>query len=92
MMQNNATRSKADVCLFYEWTTTGLLLYLSWVDDILIAGAKEEVLRAKKALSRHFPLDEQGELNEYVGCRIDRDKDARWMKLTQPVVTKTQDG
>jgi hypothetical protein len=28
--------SKLDVCLFYQWTAAGLLVYVSWVDDILI--------------------------------------------------------
>jgi hypothetical protein len=66
-----ARRSKADVCLFYHWTTTGSVVFLSWVDDILIAGEKEAVLRAKKALAQHFTLDEQGEMKEYVGCKVD---------------------
>jgi hypothetical protein len=27
-------RSKADPCLYYHWTETGLVLWLSWVDDV----------------------------------------------------------
>jgi hypothetical protein len=79
-----AQRSKADVCLFFQWTSTGLLISISWVDYILIAGTKTSVAQAKIALKKHFTLDEQGELQEYVGCKIERDKLARWMKLTQP--------
>jgi hypothetical protein len=56
------------------------------VDDILIAGTETSVAQAKTALKKHFTLDEQGELQEYVGCKIERDKQARWMKLTQPVM------
>jgi Reverse transcriptase (RNA-dependent DNA polymerase) len=78
-------RSKADVCLFFQWTSMGMLVCLSWVDDILIAGSKESVLRVKANLRQHFTLDEQGQLFEYVGCKNERDKKARWMKLTQPV-------
>jgi hypothetical protein len=70
-------RSKADVCLFYDWTPEGLLVYISWVDDILIAGSKRSVMKAKAALKRHFTLDEQGEMQEYVGCKIERDKQQR---------------
>jgi hypothetical protein len=47
-----AKRSQADVCMFYQWTAAGLLVYLSWVDDILIAGRKESVMRAKQALAK----------------------------------------
>jgi hypothetical protein len=64
-------------------------VYLSWVDDILIAGSKESVARAKARLKNHFTLDEQGELQEYVGCKIERDKKERWMKLTQPVMIQS---
>jgi hypothetical protein len=84
-----AKRSKADVCLFYQWTAVGLLVYLSWVDDILIAGNKEDVLRAKWALARHFTVDEQGEMMVYVGCQIEHDRKKRWMKMTQPVMIQS---
>jgi hypothetical protein len=29
-------RSKADPCMHFKWTNTGLVIFLSWVDDILI--------------------------------------------------------
>jgi hypothetical protein len=76
----NAQRSKADVCLFSQWTATGLLLYLSWVDDILIAGTKQDVVKAKNALSQHFT---------YVGCKIEHNREGRWMKMTQPVMIQS---
>jgi hypothetical protein len=85
----DAQRSKADVCLFFQWTATGLLLYMSWVDDILIAGKKEDVLRAKRSLAQHFTLDEQGEMFEYVGCKVENNRQQRWMKLTQPVMIQS---
>jgi hypothetical protein len=85
----NAQRSKAVVCLFFQWTSVGLLIYMSWVDDIMIAGKKEAVMRAKEQLKRHFTLDEQGELKEYVGCKIERSLADRWMKLTQPVMIQS---
>jgi hypothetical protein len=67
-----AQRSKVDVCLFYHWTSIGLLLLISWVDDIMIAGTKEGVAQGKKDLAANFTLDEQVELQEYVGCKIER--------------------
>jgi hypothetical protein len=55
----------------------------------MIAGKKEAVMRAKEQLKRHFTLDEQGELKEYVGCKIERSLADRWMKLTQPVMIQS---
>jgi hypothetical protein len=70
----DAQRSKADVCLFFQWTAAGLLLYMSWVDDIFISGKKEDVLRAKRSLAQHFTLHEQGEMFEYVGCKVEHNR------------------
>jgi hypothetical protein len=35
MHMTGAKRSNADVCLFFHWTPTGLLVCLSWVDDAI---------------------------------------------------------
>jgi hypothetical protein len=65
------------------------LLCLSLVDDILLAGTKEAVSKAKNDLNKHFALDEQGKLRKYVGCKIERSMNERWMKLTQPVMIQS---
>jgi hypothetical protein len=36
MWHMKCNRSKADPCLYYHWTKTGLVLWLSWVDDSLV--------------------------------------------------------
>jgi hypothetical protein len=43
-------RSKADPCLYYHWTKTGSVLWLSWVDDCLVCGHRENVEEAKNGL------------------------------------------
>jgi hypothetical protein len=80
-------RSKADPCLFFKWTTYGLVLWITWVDDCLVCGNKKGVLEAKKLLMERFDCDEVGELTEYIGCKIDRDEG--FMKLTQPVLLQS---
>jgi Reverse transcriptase (RNA-dependent DNA polymerase) len=60
-------RSKADPCLYYAWTKHGLCMWISWVDDCLVVGAKEAVLIAKKQLMAKFDCDKIGNMNEYVG-------------------------
>jgi hypothetical protein len=41
-------RSKADPCLYYKWNDDGLILWISWVDDCLVAGNEKQVLNTKK--------------------------------------------
>jgi hypothetical protein len=76
--------SKADPCLFFNWTAYGLILWVTWVDDCLVCGKKEAVLAAKKHLMERFDCDEVGELTECIGCKIDHGDG--FMKLTQPVL------
>ena len=75
-------RSKADPCLYFRNAEHGLVIWLSWVDDCLICGKPEGVKQAKEAMMRRFDCDEVGELKEYVGCKIEYNKDERWIKLT----------
>jgi hypothetical protein len=83
-------RSKADpTCLYFKWTVCGLVLWLSWVDDCIVAGKKKEVLQAKDSMMELFDCDNVGELNEYVGCKVDYDQEAGIMKLTQPVMIQS---
>ena len=37
-------RSKVNSCLWFKWTDKGLVLIISWIDDLLITGLKELVL------------------------------------------------
>jgi hypothetical protein len=41
-------RSAADPCLYYCWTMYGLVVWLSWIDDCLVAGDKRAVEAAKR--------------------------------------------
>jgi hypothetical protein len=41
-------RSKSDPCLYYKWSTTGLVLWVSWIDDCLVLGHQESVNSARK--------------------------------------------
>ena len=80
-------RGAADPCVYFKWGVNGLVLIASWVDDLLICGKKQEVLNVKKELFSHLQCDDVGELTEYVGCKIVRDKDS--IQLTQPVLIQS---
>ena len=80
-------RSKADPCVYYKWKNGRLLIVASWVDDLLLCGNKADVLELKKQLFDTMECEDVGELNEYVGCKIERTEDA--IKLTQPVLIQS---
>ena len=82
-------RSKADPCLWYKWTENGLVIFIAWIDDMIVAGKPESVQGAKEMMKTQFECEELGELNEYVGTKIDHDKADRSMKLTQPVLLQS---
>jgi hypothetical protein len=48
----------------------GLILWLSWIDDCLVAGNEEGVLAAKEQMKVRFDCDDIGELTEYGGCKV----------------------
>jgi Reverse transcriptase (RNA-dependent DNA polymerase) len=81
------TRSKVDPYLCYKWHPAhGLIVIISWVDDLLIAGKAKAVAETQAALLTHFECDDVGVMQEYVGCKVDRDHDS--IKITQPVLIK----
>jgi hypothetical protein len=53
----------------------------------LVAGDKRAVEAAKEPMKSRFECDDLGELNEYVGCKIDRNEDS--VKFTQPVLIQS---
>jgi hypothetical protein len=62
-----------------------LIVILLWFDDFLILGPDELVPGIKDELLSLFNCIDVGKMNEFVGCRVERDREASWMRLTQPV-------
>jgi hypothetical protein len=65
----------------------GLVVWLSWIDDFLAAVDKRSGEAANEHMKSRFECDDLGELNEYVGCKIDRDEYS--VKLTQPILIQS---
>jgi hypothetical protein len=82
-------RSKADPCLYYSWTPKGLTLWISWIDDCLVVGNKGNVKKAKKKMTDRFDCDIIGNMDEYVGCKLERNWAERWIRFTQPVLIQS---
>ena len=79
-------RSKADPCLFYSWAGGALSLTLLWVDDCLIMGPEDVVMKSRKELSSIFDCKDIGPMREYVGCEIKRGDG--WLTMLQPVALR----
>ena len=47
-------RCKADPCLFFDWEGGALSVILLWVDDCLLTGPKDKVIKAKTKFMRLF--------------------------------------
>jgi hypothetical protein len=56
----NFKRSEADPCLYYCWTMYGLVVWLYWIDDCLVAGYKRSVEAAKEQIKSRFECDDLG--------------------------------
>ncbi len=82
-------RSKADPCLYFDWNVNGLVVWISWVDDCLVCGKTPGVKIAKMQMMERFDCDEIGNMDEYVGCKVERDLAKGTIKLTQPVMLQS---
>jgi hypothetical protein len=70
--------------LYHKWSDKGLVLIVSWIDGNLFIGTKKAVEKTKAELMERFNCQDCGELEEYVGCKIERNGNS--VKFTQPVL------
>ena len=70
-------RSRNDYCLFVRKDADGIFSYvLVWVDDIIVAGASNEIIdEIKSLLEKNFKMDDRVELHWFLGMRILRSED-----------------
>jgi hypothetical protein len=90
MKRMNFVRSQADPCLFYKRDKNkDLSIWISWVDDLLNVGKPHVIAKAKEQMKKEFDCDDVGEMTEFIGCKIDIDRSAKTMRLTQPVLLQS---
>jgi hypothetical protein len=70
----NMVKNAIDPCLFYQWIDGQLIVILLWVDDFAIFGPDELVPGIKNHLLSLFNCKDVGGMKEYLGCRIERDR------------------
>eukprot|EP00957_Ditylum_brightwellii_P115363 8797840-Ditylum_brightwellii.AAC.1 len=89
MKDMNYQRYGADPCLYFKWIAAGLIIWLSWTNNCMVLGPKEEVPKAYQQFNNRFDCNDIGEVKEYVGCKIDIDKGERSMTITQHVLLQS---
>ena len=62
----------ADDCLFKKETKKGTIIVCVCIDDTLCVGDKEAINEFKKEVSLYFAIKEEGEMKEYVDCKVER--------------------
>jgi len=77
-------RSNVDNCVYYKWDESG-----SWVDDLIVTGEENTASHQKSKLKEMAPIDDCGNKDEYVGCKVDINRDDRELKFTQPVMIQS---
>ena len=89
MLKIGMKRNAVDPCLYYKWTEEGLMIALSWVDDVLMCGPRSIVLSTKDDFMKEIDCDDIGEMKEYIGSKVEHDKEEGWIRLTQPVLLQS---
>lgn len=82
-------KSQVDPCLFYKWMDDKLVLNTSWVDDLLYGGDEQSVDLTMKEFASIMDCDVVGDAVEYVGCKVDYDRQGGQLKITQPVLIQS---
>jgi len=78
-----SSKSKFDECVFYQ----GKTIFLVYTDDTILVGPDEkEIVKIVKTLSKNYKVEDQGDLNDYLGVNIERRKDGK-IEMTQPTLT-----
>ena len=64
-----------------------MVLYATWVDNNIIVGPNELVINERKKIASHIKIDDIGEIEEFVGCKIERNGNS--VRLMQPIITQS---
>ncbi|CAI7848738.1 unnamed protein product, partial [Closterium sp. NIES-54] len=76
--------SSCDESLFLKGEEEKLVLFLVYVDDILLfSSSMKEIQNVQQQLMKNFKCKTLGEVKHYLGMHVERDLDHRWLKLHQ---------
>ncbi|CAI7833990.1 unnamed protein product [Closterium sp. NIES-53] len=84
--------SSCDESLFLKGEGEKLVLFLVYVDDILLfSSSMKEIQKVQQQLMKNFKCKTLGEVKYYLGMHVERDLDHRWLKLDQEKFIKELD-
>ena len=84
MLGTGFTPTLSDPCVYTSGSDDTFAILIPYVDDILITGRSEEVVkRLKKALMNRFAMTDMGEVSRILGMAVNRDYDAGTLTITQ---------
>jgi hypothetical protein len=63
-------KSSCDPCCYIKNVEGRLVICLSWVDDCLFLGRRDNVIGAADEMKLYFECDEVGFRDNYVGCKL----------------------
>jgi hypothetical protein len=90
MKKMECDQSRANTCLFFKWDSNwGLAMWLAWIDDKLCFAYTNRVEHEKELLKKHFKCDDIGEVQDYIGCKIDISDIGRSFKMMKPVLMQS---
>jgi Reverse transcriptase (RNA-dependent DNA polymerase) len=82
---NGFTQSTLDPCLFYSKE----IILVCYVDDIIMAAKdKEKLDTLVNNLAETSDLTDEGELESFLGIKVNRSDDGKMFTLTQPMLTE----
>jgi hypothetical protein len=77
--------SQHDECIFYY----GKTIFIVYTDDTILLGPdKEEIDQLVEKLGKTFKIEDQGNLSDYLGIKIERKPDGT-LEWTQPTLTQS---
>jgi hypothetical protein len=77
--------SQHDECVFYYVKT----IFIVYTDDTILLGLdKEEIDQLVEKLGKTFKIEDQGNLSDYLGIKIERKPDGT-LEWTQPTLTQS---
>jgi len=84
-------QSKADPCLYFAWIGGKMVVFVTWVDGVMVLGPPSLVEQVQRDLEKSFTCKCEGKMREYVDSKLtfSRDDDGKGtVKFTQPVLIK----
>ncbi|KAL9266872.1 Retrovirus-related Pol polyprotein from transposon TNT 1-94-like protein [Drosera capensis] len=78
-------KTKDDHCMFVKnFSADDFIILLLYVDDMLIVGkSASRIDKLKKQLSQSFSIKDMGPIKKILGIKIDRDKGAKKLCISQ---------